>query len=125
MHGDDRDIKREQFRQAKKIHGGLMGMLGAATVVKLSRMPIPTRRLRLSVYRGAFGKKYPPGLNESEAERPLWEYSSFNALFTRGVKPECRPIPPGTRDFLSPCDGTVQEIGRVERGRIVTLKGIE
>lgn len=125
MHENDRDIKREQFRQAKKIHGGLMGMFGAAMVVKLSRMPIPTRRLRLSVYRGAFRKKYPPGLNEGEADRPLCEYPSFNALFTRGVKPEYRPIPSGTRQFLSPCDGTVQEIGRVEHGRIVTLKGIE
>src|SRR5580658_10269749 len=102
MQGHDQAIKREQFRQAKKIHGGLMGMLGAAMVVKLSRMPIPTRRLRLSIFRGAFGKKYPPGLNEGEAERPLWEYPSFNALFTRGVKPQYRPIPSGTRQFLSP-----------------------
>ena len=76
-------IKREQFRQAKQIHGGLTKMLGAALAVKLSRMPIPSKKLRLSIYREAFASKYPPGMNEQEAELPLWAYPSLNALFTR------------------------------------------
>src|SRR5262249_22316954 len=66
-----------------------------------------------------------PGLNENEAEKPLWAYPSLNALFTRGIKPEFRPIPAATPQFLCPCDGTVQEVGRVEQGKILTLKGIE
>ncbi len=57
----------------------------------------------LGLYRGFFAKRYPPGLNEQEAEKPLWAYPSLNALFTRGVKPECRPIPTGTSQFLAPC----------------------
>src|SRR5262249_25519461 len=61
----------------------------------------------------------------TEAERPLWSYASINALFTRGLKPECRPIPPRTPQFLSPCDGTIQEVGRVVDGKLLTLKGIE
>ena len=56
---------------------------------------------------------------------PLETYRSFNAVFTRGVKPEYRPIPADTPDILSPCDGTVQDVGRVERGRLLTVKGIE
>lgn len=119
-----RRIRREQFRQAKQIHGGLVNLLGAALAIKLSRLPIPGRKFRLSVYRGAFAKKY-PGLDELEAERPLWEYPSINALFTRGIRPECRPIHDDRGQFVSPCDGTTQEIGRIENGRIVTLKGIE
>jgi phosphatidylserine decarboxylase len=119
-----RSVRREQFRQARAIHGGLVNMLGAALAVKLSRVPIPGRKLRLSVYRGAFAKKYPPGLDEFEAELPLWRYPSFNSLFTRGIKPQCRPIA-NDGQFLCPCDGTVQEIGRIENGRIITLKGIE
>jgi phosphatidylserine decarboxylase len=118
-------IKREQFLQAKRIHGGWWKFCVALLGIKLARLRIPTRRLRLSLYRSVFGKKYPPGLDEHEAEKPLWDYPSLNALFTRGIKPECRPIPSGTAQFLCPCDGTVQEVGRIEQGKILTLKGIE
>src|SRR6516225_9074510 len=118
-------VKREQFRQAKSIHGGLWKLFLAAVGVKLARLRIPTKRLRLALYRSLFSKKYPPGLDEDEAERPLWDYPSLNAVFTRGIKPEYRPIPAGTRDFLCPCDGTVQEIGRLDKDRFLTLKGIE
>src|SRR5262249_7806085 len=118
-------IQREAYRQARSIHGGLLGYIAASLGVTLSRVPIPTRRLRLRLYRAVFGTKYPPGLDESETERPLWAYPSLNAVFTRGIKPEHRPIPLGTPQFLCPCDGTVQEVGRVEQGKILTLKGIE
>jgi phosphatidylserine decarboxylase len=115
----------EQFRQAKRIHGGLLKLAVAVVGVKLARVPIPSKRLRLWVYRGLYGKKYPPGLDESEADRPLWAYRSLNALFTRAIRPECRPIPAGAADFLAPCDGTVQEFGRIAGGKLLTLKGIE
>ncbi len=116
-------VKREQYRQAKSIHGGFPNLVVAALGISLSRVPIPMRRLRPPLYRGIFGNKYPPGLDENEAEMPLAAYRSINALFTRGVKPECRPIPAGTPQFLCPCDGTVQDIGRVEPGTTLTLKG--
>ena len=117
-------IKLEQFRQARRIHGGVLPFALALMGIKMSRLPIP-KALRLRLYRDLYRKKYPPGLNEDEAERPLLDYPSLNALFTRGLKPECRPIPAGTPQFLSPCDGTVQDVGRVEGGRIFTLKGVE
>lgn len=118
-------VKLEQFRQAKRIHGGLLKLSVAALGIKLSRLPIPTKRLRGAIYRAVFSKKYPPGLNEAEAEKPLWAYPSINAVFTRGLKADCRPIPAGTSQFLCPCDGTVQEVGRIQQGKILTLKGIE
>jgi len=118
-------IKREQFRQAKYIHGGLWKFLIAVLGVKLARLRIPTTRLRTSLYRSVFGKKYPPGIDENEAEQPLSAYPSLNALFTRGIKPEFRPITTGTPQFLAPCDGTVQDHGRLNRDKLLTLKGIE
>jgi phosphatidylserine decarboxylase len=118
-------IKWEQFRQARRIHGGFVGFCLALLAVQLSRLPIPSKRLRLRIFRDTFVRKYPPGLNEQEAERPLDSYRSFNELFTRGVKPEYRPIPADTPEVLSPCDGTVQESGRVVRGQIMTVKGVE
>src|SRR5262245_53177454 len=118
-------VRREQFLQAKRIHGGLWKLFIAFLGVKLARLRIPTKRLRLSLYRSIFGKKFPPGLDENEAERPLWMYPSLNALFTRGIKPELRPIATGTPQFVSPCDGAIQEFGPVVDGKILTLKGIE
>lgn len=118
-------IKREQFRQAKQVHGGLWKFLVALVGVKLARLPIPSMRLRTAIYRNVFGKKYPPGINEDEADQPLGTYPSLNALFTRGIKPEFRPLPPAAPQFLCPCDGAVQDIGRLERDRLFSLKGIE
>jgi phosphatidylserine decarboxylase len=93
--------------------------------IKLARLPIPTRRLRTSLYRNIFGKKYPPGVNEDEAEQPLWTYRSLNAFFARGVKAHARPIAETSTHFLCPCDGTVQDVGQLDRDKILTLKGIE
>ena len=67
-------IRREQFRQARFIHGSLWKFFVAIAGVKLARLWIPTRRLRLSLYRTVFGKKYPPGIKEDGAENPLWTY---------------------------------------------------
>jgi phosphatidylserine decarboxylase len=118
-------IKREQFRQAKQVHGGLWKLLVALLGVKLARLPIPSKRLRASLYRKIFGKKYPPGINEDEAEHPLSAYPSLNALFTRGIKPDYRPISADTSHFLCPCDGTVQDVGPIHHDKVLTLKGIE
>jgi phosphatidylserine decarboxylase len=110
-------------RQARNIHGGLVGLCVAALGVKLSRVPIPSRRLRMLVYRAVYGGKY-SALDESDFERPLWTYRSLNALFTRGVRPECRPIA-AAGQFLCPCDGRVQDVGRLQSGRLLTVKGVE
>jgi phosphatidylserine decarboxylase len=118
-------IRWEQFRQARLIHGSLWKMLVALAGIRLARLPIPSRRLRLWIYRGIYRKKYPPGLDENEAEMPLASYKSLNAMFTRGIKPQFRPIPAGTPQFLCPCDGVVQDVGRVEQGTLLTVKGIK
>jgi phosphatidylserine decarboxylase len=46
-------------------------------------------------------------------------------MFTRGIKPQFRLIPTNSQQFLSPCDGTIQDVGRIENGKLLTLKGIE
>jgi phosphatidylserine decarboxylase len=117
-------IKLEEFRQALRIHRGIVGYCLAVIAVKLSRIPIPSQRLRQRLFRDVYARMYPPGLNEAEAEKPLASYRSLNAVFTRGVKPEYRPIVADTREVLSPCDGTVLEVGSVEPGRLLTVKGV-
>src|SRR5262245_59694050 len=96
-------IKREQLRQAIRIHGSLWKLLVALVGIKLARLHIPSAGLRSSLYRTIFSRKYPPGINEDEADRPLGDYASLNAFFTRGLKPGSRPIPDSTTEFLCPC----------------------
>lgn len=113
----------EQFRQARRIHGGLAGMLAASVGVKLSRCPIP-RPLRARVYGTLYGGKY-PALDERELEKPLLDYRSLNELFTRGVPEQLRPFCDDSQPQLStPCDCTVQDVGTLQDDTILTVKQI-
>jgi len=114
----------EQFRSARKIHGGTLRMWAAAMGVKLARVPIPSKRLRVWVFRTVYGKKY-SALREDQLERPLSEFRSLDELFTRGVRAESRPLATKPGRFLCPCDSTVQEIGQLHQGKLLTVKGIE
>jgi phosphatidylserine decarboxylase len=115
--------KVEELRQARALHGGVVGLAAVALGVRLARVEIPSRRLRGIVYRAVFGWKF-AALDETELDRPLEDYASFNALFTRGVPPGRRPLGAET-DLLAPCDGEVQDVGALERGRLITAKGTE
>jgi phosphatidylserine decarboxylase len=116
--------KLEECRQALAIHGGAVNFCAASLAVRLSRVKIPSRRLRDLIYRNIYGKKYPP-LDESELEHSLASYPSLNALFTRGIRPEFRPISQTKHQFLCPCDGQIQEVGRLQEGKLLTVKGID
>lgn len=116
-------VRREQFRQARQIHGGLSGMLTAWLGVQLSRLPIPTAALRRKVYGTVYGGRY-PALNEDELDKPLEEYRSLNELFTRGVREEQRPVCGRTEVLVSPVDGTIQEAGAVGNDCVFHVKGI-
>ena len=116
-------IRLEQMRQARRIHGGTLSMMGAALGVRLSRTPIPTRALRRKVFQMLYGGKY-PAIDEAELEKPLEEFRSINELFTRGVPRALRPIPSDDHLFLSPVDGNVQDIGSIQHDTVMTIKGI-
>ena len=124
MTSTESSARIEQFRQARRIHGGTFNLCAASLGVKLSRIPIPSRWLRERVYRTVYGKKY-KSLNEGELDRPLAEFRSLNDLFTRGLRPECRPISTRDADLVCPCDSTIQDVGRLGRNTLLTAKGIE
>jgi phosphatidylserine decarboxylase len=116
-------LKLEQWRQARRIHGGLVPMLGAALGVKLARVPIPGRQLRRRLLKGVFGGKY-PAVNERELDRPLEEFRSLNDVFTRGVRAGSRNPWPPFAGFVSPCDGRIQQAGTLRPEAVLTAKGI-
>lgn len=60
----------------------------------------------------------------SEALEPSPEaYEHFNAFFTRALKPDARPLDPTPGALLSPADGTISQLGKIEHGRIFQAKG--
>lgn len=64
------------------------------------------------------------GVNMSEAlESKPDAYPSFNAFFTRELKPGLRPIDEGEDVLVSPVDGAVSQLGQVTDDRIFQAKG--
>tara|TARA_A100001391_G_scaffold94416_1_gene62601 strand:- start:20 stop:859 length:840 start_codon:yes stop_codon:yes gene_type:complete len=59
----------------------------------------------------------------SEAARGVGEFESFNDFFTRELKPGARPLADANEYVLSPADGAVSQIGRIDEGRIFQAKG--
>jgi phosphatidylserine decarboxylase len=64
------------------------------------------------------------GINRDEALSPdPADYASFNAWFTRALKPGARTFDPDPRAFLSPCDGSISQTGVLHENRIFQAKG--
>lgn len=64
------------------------------------------------------------GVDMSEAADPNpANYASFNAFFTRALKPGVRSADPDPRALLMPADGKISQVGRIEAGRIFQAKG--
>jgi phosphatidylserine decarboxylase len=65
------------------------------------------------------------GIDMSEFALPIESYSTFNAFFTRPVRPDRRPVLADPRVLVSPVDGAVIEAGAMTDGRLVQAKGID
>ncbi|WP_254458553.1 archaetidylserine decarboxylase [Xanthomonas sacchari] len=64
------------------------------------------------------------GVDLSEAAQPdARAYPTFNAFFTRALKPGARVPDPDPRTLLMPADGRISQLGRIENGRIFQAKG--
>jgi phosphatidylserine decarboxylase len=81
------------------------------------RIPRP---LRAPVYR-AYARF--TGADLSEMREPLAQHTSFCEFFVRHLKHGARPIASASEVLASPCDGTVQSVGPIERGSILQAKG--
>jgi phosphatidylserine decarboxylase len=66
-----------------------------------------------------------PQIDLAEAANPdPFAYASFNAFFTRALKPGVRPLAGGERDLVSPVDGTMSQLGTVRDGQLLQAKGM-
>jgi phosphatidylserine decarboxylase len=64
------------------------------------------------------------GIDPSEAEKPIAEYSGFDEFFTRRLRPGARPVDMTAGRIVSTSDGTVVESGRAEAGKLIQAKGV-
>ncbi len=78
-------------------------------------------RLRAAML-SRFARVY--GIDVSEAEKPVGEYSGFDDFFTRRLRPGARPIDETEGRVVSPADGTVVECGLATMGKLIQAKGI-
>jgi len=92
----------------------------------LSRVVLRLTRVRLRLFKNllirSFMRHFRPNMNEAVQPNPL-RYSSFNDFFTRELRPGARPtdIDPGA--LVSPVDGTISQIGRLEGSKLLQAKG--
>lgn len=49
-------------------------------------------------------------------------YISFNAFFTRALRPDARPMIAGKNTIACPIDGSISQLGMIENGRIFQAK---
>lgn len=67
-----------------------------------------------------FIQRYDVQMRDAEVEDPA-AYRSFNAFFTRALKPGIRPL--ADADWISPADGAVSQLGAIDGDWIVQAKG--
>lgn len=72
---------------------------------------------------GLYVKAYDVDL--SEAEIPSGGFRTFDEFFTRALTDGARPIAGGDETLVSPADGRVEDLGPVEPGARVHVKGSE
>ncbi|MDF0748835.1 archaetidylserine decarboxylase [Marinobacter sp. 71-i] len=64
------------------------------------------------------------GVNMNEAAEPdPTAYPSFNAFFTRALKPGLRPVDERETTLVSPVDGVISQLGHVTDDRVFQAKG--
>jgi phosphatidylserine decarboxylase len=69
-----------------------------------------------------FSQLFQVRLDEAERSDPA-DYDCFNDFFTRALKPGARPLAEAA--LVSPCDGTISQIGRINGGTMIQAKGFD
>jgi phosphatidylserine decarboxylase len=71
-----------------------------------------------------FAQLFQVNLAEAEREQPE-QYDCFNDFFTRTLKPDARPLAGPEHRLISPCDGTISQLGRIDGQTLIQAKGID
>lgn len=64
---------------------------------------------------------YPINMSEAAITNP-YDYPTFNAFFTRTLKPGSRPIDDAADAIISPADGSIAQIGTIHNAQLLQAK---
>jgi phosphatidylserine decarboxylase len=70
----------------------------------------------------SFIASFHPDLSEAEQPEAL-KFESFNAFFTRALRPGARAADPDPLALVSPVDGSISQIGRLDGSYLLQAKG--
>ena len=68
-----------------------------------------------------FIKRYQVDMSMAQLEN-VADYPSFNAFFTRALKSNARPIAAGDNTVISPVDGCISQIGKIQDQTLIQAK---
>jgi phosphatidylserine decarboxylase len=88
-------------------------------VYELTRSRLPW--LKNALIRG-FVQRFHPDLSDAEQPDPF-AFESFNAFFTRALRAAARPVDPDPAVIVSPVDGSVSQLGRLDGSWLMQAKG--
>jgi phosphatidylserine decarboxylase len=92
----------------------------------LSRLVYRLTRSRIPAVKNAliksFMRGFSPDMSDALQPDPL-AYGSFNEFFTRALRPGARPIDPNGSILVSPVDGAISQMGRLDGSQLVQAKG--
>ena len=71
---------------------------------------------------GAFLQRFHPDMSDAAQPDPF-AFESFNAFFTRALRAGARPADPDPSAIVSPVDGSVSQLGRLNGSWLVQAKG--
>jgi phosphatidylserine decarboxylase len=64
------------------------------------------------------------GIDLAEAALPVSSYATLLHFFTRALKSGLRPVDPDPAIMVSPVDGRVAQMGRLDQGELIQAKGV-
>ncbi|HXI66540.1 MAG TPA: archaetidylserine decarboxylase [Steroidobacteraceae bacterium] len=71
---------------------------------------------------GAFVRRFQPDMSDAAQPDPF-AFESFNAFFTRALRADARPVAADRAAIVSPVDGTVSQLGRLDGSWLMQAKG--
>lgn len=93
----------------------------------LSRIVLHATRVRISAWQQwlirTVVRRYEVDLSDA-VESDLRAWPTFNAFFTRALRPDARPLPVEPDAVASPSDGTVQDAGEIASTTLVQAKSL-
>jgi len=92
----------------------------------ISRFVLGLTRVRFwpvrNITTAIFLRSFRPDLSDA-AEPDAYAYENFNAFFTRALRAGTRPLAGGADTLVSPVDGTMNQLGRIDGTQLLQAKG--